>query len=172
VLYLIGGPSRVGKSTLAQRLHEAVGASLVTTDAIVWMLQVAAPQLGVSHGTPTKPIDTLPYVLPFVEAATVYGSRDLILEGDAIGPSTVTELLSRWRGRAVILGASGMTATECRARGGYVSELADDEVDELVRHIRERSAVERAACAELEIRHVDVDDLAVAARDAWSALVG
>lgn len=157
MLYLIGGPSPVGKSTLASGLHEATGASLVATDAIVWMLQVAAPELGVRHGSESKAEDAARFVGPFVEAATVYGTRDLILEGDAIGPATAAELLNTWEdSRAVFLGAEGFSEADVLAGGGYVSTLEPDTVAALLEHIRRRSRLERLACEAIGIPYVDV----------------
>ncbi|WP_314251763.1 hypothetical protein [Streptomyces sp. DSM 40907] len=51
MIYLIGGPPRVGKSTLAWMLLEREGLPGCPTDALVSMLQRAAPEHGVRHGT-------------------------------------------------------------------------------------------------------------------------
>ena len=171
MLYLIGGPSRVGKSTVASRLSEASGASLLTTDAIVWMLQVAAPQLGVRHGSATKPDDARPYLIPFVEAATVDGTRDLILEGDALGPPVVAEFLQRWDGRAVFLGGATFDEADVRAGGGYVSTLSEDGIMALASFIRRRSFVEQIECETLGLPYIDVgEDRGKALADALTVL--
>ncbi|MBB4887207.1 hypothetical protein [Streptomyces netropsis] len=51
MIHLIGGHPRVGKSTLAQMVLERAGIPGCPTDTLVSMLQNAAPQRGVRHGT-------------------------------------------------------------------------------------------------------------------------
>ena len=104
MIFIIGGPCRTGKSTVARRLQEVVGVSPVPTDALVWMLQVAAPQLGVRHGTRSdKPERLFPFLRPFVDAYTAAGDT-LVLEGDAVAPDQVFLLAKDREVRACFLG--------------------------------------------------------------------
>ncbi|MEU3989775.1 hypothetical protein [Streptomyces platensis] len=70
MIYLIGGPPRVGKSTLAWMLLERSGLPGCPTDALVSMLQRAAPEHGVRHGThPDKAVPAQPFLIEFIRAA-------------------------------------------------------------------------------------------------------
>lgn len=49
LLYLVAGPTRTGKSIIAQRFNRATGISTLSTDDLVRMLQTGAPELGILH---------------------------------------------------------------------------------------------------------------------------
>ena len=174
MLYLIGGPTRVGKTTLAERARHQVGASLVPTDALVWMLQVGAPGLGVRHGSPDKAVSLQPFLGPFVEAATVYGARDLILEGDALTPGGCPELLSLGvGGRAVFLGNRAVRPADLVIGGGYAADLQESELDELARAVRTASREIQKQCAEAGLAYFDTgSDREDVLRAALHALMG
>ncbi|MPZ50875.1 MAG: hypothetical protein GEU75_16515 [Dehalococcoidia bacterium] len=48
LVYLLGGPMRSGKSIIAERFNRRTGISVISTDDLVHMLTLAAPQLGIS----------------------------------------------------------------------------------------------------------------------------
>ncbi|MFI1301883.1 hypothetical protein [Streptomyces sioyaensis] len=96
MIYLIGGPPRVGKSTLAWMLLEREGLPGCPTDALVSMLQRAAPEHGVRHGThPDKAVPAQPFLIEFIRAAAeALDDSDpqdgYVVEGDIGTPAAAT----------------------------------------------------------------------------------
>lgn len=174
MLIVVGGPCRVGKSTLAGLLRDALGCSPVPTDALVWMLQKGAPQLGVRHGTDLDKGERLfPFLTPFVEAYTAAG-QTLLLEGDAIGARHVSALAGSIPTRACFLGHVGVQPSDLIHDGGWAARHGPERLRSLARFIGEASQRVREECRELGWPYFDVGepDRPTALRAAREAILG
>ncbi|MEU9604817.1 hypothetical protein [Streptomyces sp. NPDC048057] len=163
MIYLIGGPPRVGKSTLAWMLLERAGLPNVPTDALVSMLQHAAPEHGVRHGDhPDKAVPAQPFLHAFLRAVAdgldpADPTDGYVVEGDVVTPATVAALAAEQiPATAVFLGSTTLTAA-------HLSAAADDwltgspaaEYERTAAWIRERSTALRTQCE--TAGHVFVD---------------
>ena len=146
LLFVIGGPCRTGKSTLARMLHAAVGVPAVPTDALVWMLQVGAPDLGVRHGRLVDKAERLfPFLMPFVDAYTASGAT-LVLEGDAIGPLEASALAHQHNVRACFIGHSGARPEDLTLDDGWAARHSSEQLSSLAHFVAEGSLRLAAEC--------------------------
>jgi len=59
---LIWGPARAGKTTLAKKLHDELGHSIVCTDSLVTAFEGSLPQLEIGHGFKNVAINFAPFI--------------------------------------------------------------------------------------------------------------
>ncbi|MFE5718777.1 hypothetical protein [Streptomyces erythrochromogenes] len=154
MIYLIGGPPRVGKSTLAWMLLEREGLPGCPTDALVSMLQRAAPEHGVRHGThPDKAVFAQPFLIEFIRAvAEALDDSDphdgYVIEGDIVTPVAATTAAGLGIPLAsVFLGNTKLTTEDLRAAPDWLEAADDATYREIAAWVRDRSAVLRDACA-------------------------
>ncbi|MFF1778540.1 hypothetical protein [Streptomyces virginiae] len=154
MIYLIGGPPRVGKSTLAWMMLEREGLPGCPTDALVSMLQRAAPEHGVRHGThPDKAAFAQPFLIEFIRAAAeALDASDpqdgYVVEGDIVTPAaaaTAAELGIPLT--SIFLGNTKLTPENLRAAPEWLEDADDTTYREIAAWVRERSAALREACA-------------------------
>ncbi|MCX5276902.1 hypothetical protein [Streptomyces virginiae] len=153
MIYLIGGPPRVGKSTLAWMLLEREGLPGCPTDALVSMLQGAAPEHGVRHGThPDKAVLAQPFLIEFIRAAAeALDASDpqdgYVVEGDIVTPAAATAAAALGIPlTSVFLGNTKLTPANLRATPDWFADADDTTYREIAAWVRERSAALRAAC--------------------------
>ncbi|WP_328740961.1 ATP-binding protein [Streptomyces erythrochromogenes] len=154
MIYLIGGPPRVGKSTLAWMLLEREGLPGCPTDALVSMLQHAAPEHGVRHGThPDKAVFAQPFLIEFIRAvAEALDDSDphdgYVIEGDIVTPvaaTTAAELGIPLT--SVFLGNTKLSPEHLRAAPDWLEAADDTTYREIAAWVRDRSSALREACA-------------------------
>lgn len=154
MIHLIGGPPRVGKTTLTLILLERAGLPYLPTDTLVTMLQETAPEYGVRHGAhPDKAGPAQPFLLAFLTA--VAASLDpadpadgYTVEGDVITPATATALAAAGIPcTAVFLGNTGLTPALLRAApDDWLAGSPPEAYERTATLVRERSATLRAEC--------------------------
>ncbi|MFD9518398.1 hypothetical protein [Streptomyces sp. NPDC059979] len=154
MIYLIGGPPRVGKSTLAWMLLERAGLPGCPTDVLVSMLERAAPEHGVRHGThPDKAVLAEPFLVEFVRAAAEALDAsdprdDYVVEGDIVTPAAATAAAGLGIPlTAVFLGNTRLTPAHLRAAPDWLEGADDSTYREIAAWVRDRSAALRDACA-------------------------
>lgn len=154
MIYLIGGPPRVGKSTLAWMLLEREGLPGCPTDALVSMLQRAAPEHGVRHGThPDKAVPAQPFLLEFIRAAAeALDDSDpqdgYVVEGDIVTPATATAAAGLGLPlTSVFLGNTKLTPAHLRAAPDWLEGADDTTYREIAAWVRDQSTALREACA-------------------------
>ncbi|MCL2225604.1 MAG: hypothetical protein FWB96_11620 [Defluviitaleaceae bacterium] len=59
---LIWGAARAGKSTLAKRLHDEFGHSIVCTDSIITAFERSMPQVEIGHGFNNVAVNFAPFI--------------------------------------------------------------------------------------------------------------
>ncbi|MEV0374729.1 hypothetical protein AB0I10_33945 [Streptomyces sp. NPDC050636] len=154
MIYLIGGPPRVGKSTLARMLLDRDRIPGCSTDALVSMLQNAAPHHGVRHGThPDKADLAQPFLIEFLRAvADGIGeepepSECYVVEGDIVTPAVVAAAAGFGLPvAAVFLGNTALTADDLRIAPHWLEGADDATYCRTAAWITERSAIVRDAC--------------------------
>ncbi|MBN2081292.1 hypothetical protein JW859_03695 [bacterium] len=97
MLYLIGGPGRAGKTTLARRLTAQHGIAYFSLDYLMMGLYHGAPETGVDPNRPEAAVAPLlwPVVRPLLTAMLENG-EEYCVEGFAIRPAGVAELAQRF----------------------------------------------------------------------------
>lgn len=141
------------------------------------MLQTRAPDLGVVFPIfPDNADAVAPFVAAFVEVQHGWIGQDLAVEGVAVMPRHVEELVraaraeDRWR--AVFLGHEGATAESISIGGGWAADGDASERELWARMAREPSVAIRDECAAIGLPYFDVTgcwDKALA--DALTALL-
>jgi len=94
MLYILGGVSRSGKTTIARRLVVEKAIPFFCTDYLVTALQEGAPVLDVRHGQEfrLKAEKLWPVLKPLMEHQ-INKNRSYLIEGDGILPYYVSELI-------------------------------------------------------------------------------
>jgi hypothetical protein len=98
MLYLLGGPSRAGKSALARRLLREAGIPYFSLDVLMMGVARGWPAVGVDPDTPAEERAAL--LWPVIRAIAVDLLEEeavhptYLLEGDVLLPRTVAELVS------------------------------------------------------------------------------
>ncbi|NLU70518.1 hypothetical protein [Streptomyces sp. HNM0574] len=177
MIWAIGGPPRVGKSTLAGMLLERDGVPGCPTDVWVSMPAQAAPELGVRHGTHAgKAESARPFLLEFLRAAAdgLGEEEPYVVEGDVVTPEVV--LAARESGlpvTAVFLGDTAMTADGLRISPEWLEGADEATYRRTAEWISGRSAALREACAATGQRYVETGHGRTAGLEhAYTALTG
>jgi len=63
---LIWGPARAGKTTLAKKLHDELGHSIVCSDAIIIAFEKSLPQVGIGHSCSDVAINYVPFITHYL----------------------------------------------------------------------------------------------------------
>lgn len=157
MIYLVGGPPRVGKSTLALIALEEAGIPYCSTDMIVGMLEVAAPQLGVRHGFHAEKADSMTSLLTHFVCCADIGNDAYLIEGDVITPA-FAELIAPQLSdmRAVFLGNSMLTLDDLRHTPDWLENSEAAEYEMVQREIVGRSRSLRSECERLGRVYVEM----------------
>ena len=173
MIFIVGGPCRTGKTALGRMLHRALGVSPVPTDALVWMLQVGAPELGVRHGTRFDKAERLfPYLVPFVNAYTA-GDQTLILEGDGVAPEHASTLAESYAVHACFLGHRRALPHDLIMDGGWASDHGPEQLRSLAQFVALASERTAQECLRLGWPYFDVGERGrvAALKEAFETLV-
>ncbi len=167
-VYLVGGPGRVGKSSLAQRLLLSDGIPWLPTDVLRTVLRRVLPELDeLDQGdVPAAAVSELMY--PHLEQAVeVCGeeAEQFLIEGPDIVPAMVARLSAAVPGitvRACFLGNSRFSGNDLASYRGPKPQHEDAsraELEVAAAWIRAESEHYRSECARLVLPYVDVGDL-------------
>jgi hypothetical protein len=167
-VYLVGGPARVGKSSLAQRLLRSDGIAWLPTDVLRTVLRRVLPQLDeLDQGdVPAEAVGEAMY--PHIEQAVEVCSEEaerFLIEGPDIVPSMVGRLLAALPGvtvRACFLGNVGFSGDDLASYRGPKPRhegASRAELDATAAWIRRDSDYYRRECARLGLPYVDVGAL-------------
>lgn len=169
----------MGKSTLAWMLLERDGIPGCPTDALVSMLQRAAPEHGVRHGTHAdKALRAQPFLVEFIRATAesldVSDPADgYVVEGDIVTPAAATIAAGIGAPLAcVFLGNTELTADDLRAAPDWLDGADDAIYEEMAAWVRQRSTALREACAASGHIYVEMNSgYAQGLEEAYSTLV-
>ncbi|MGE0238321.1 MAG: hypothetical protein AB7F09_09915 [Parvibaculaceae bacterium] len=170
MIYLVGGPPRVGKSTLALIALEDAGIPHCSTDMLVGMLETAAPSLGVRHGFHADKATSMSVLLTeFVRCADL-GNEAYLVEGDVVMPAFATAVRSRLSAmRCVFLGNTKLTDDALRRMPDWLAGQDAAGYDDARRRIIRLSESLRDDCTQEGHPYIEMGDgwetgLAAAAR--------
>lgn len=157
MIYLVGGPPRVGKSTLALIALEEAGIPYCSTDMIIGMLEVAAPELGVRHGFHAGKADSMTGLLTHFVCCADIGNDAYLVEGDVVTPAFATLIAPQLSEmRAVFLGNTALTLDDLRHAPDWLEKSQAAEYEMVQREVVERSRRLRTECAELGQAYVEM----------------
>ncbi len=166
MLYLVGGCSRSGKSSLAERMRVRHGVPWFALDALKMGLYRGAPQLGVhpEHDD----LETADRMWPIVQALVenlIFDGRDYLVEGVNLRPDTVAAFIRQSEDpiRACFLGYPELSAeakaAHVAAHAGlpndWLSQMTPDYVARYLGQCQRLSAKLRDDCARLGLAFFD-----------------
>lgn len=157
MIYLVGGPPRVGKSTLALIALEEAGIPYCSTDMIIGMLEVAAPQLGVRHGFHDGKAESMTGLLTHFVCCADIGNDAYLIEGDVVTPAfaeLIAPQLSEMH--AVFLGNSMLTLDDLRHAPDWLENSEPAEYETVQREVVARSLALKSECERLGQVYVEM----------------
>jgi 2-phosphoglycerate kinase len=169
MIYLLGGPMRVGKSLIARRFRERASISVISTDDISRVLRDGAPHLGITYEMPiAKECEAL---WPFIRALiSIRLDRDepLLIEGAGISPRRAAQAQQEFVGgvRACFVGELTvrpqqklrMLRAYSEAHGDWLAGKPSETYKETVRTIRAVSEEYKRDCGVLGIAFFDMGE--------------
>jgi len=169
VLYLVGGPPRVGKSALAQRLLTADGIPWLPTDVLRTVLRRVLPELDAVDQDPVDAARLADVMYPHIEQAAEVCAEEaeqFLIEGFELSPSHPARLQAALAGinvRACFLGHGTFSAADLASYRGpkpqHERQLPAAELREAAAWIRQRSRQLRHQCQVEGQRYIDVGAL-------------
>jgi len=167
-VYLVGGPGRVGKSSLAQRLLLSDGIAWLPTDVLRTVLRRVLPELDELDQGDVSGAAVGELMYPHIEQAVEVCSEEaerFLIEGPDIVPSMVPSLSAALPGiiiRACFLGNVGFSGSDLASYRGPKPQhegASRAELEATAAWIRYESDYYRQECARLVLPYVDVGDL-------------
>jgi hypothetical protein len=161
MIYLIGGPVRVGKSTLAKLVLERNHIASITTDALTNCIgrNLPATRLAGSH-IPQEEWEenAYPFIRRFIKTIQ-YDYPDYLLEGAALSPVVVQRLSQKFPVRAVFVGNSTTNAdilAEHMGNNLWIKSASPEELQHIPTAIITRSHFLERECQKLGYYYVDL----------------
>jgi hypothetical protein len=166
VLYLVGGPPRVGKSALAQQLLKDEGIAWLPTDVIRTVLRCVLPELDSADQDPVDAARLADVMYPHIEKAAEVCAEEaaqFLIEGFELLPSHPARLRAALAGatvRACFLGHRTFSAGDLASYRGpkpqHERQLSPAELGEAAAWIRQHSRQLQHECQAEGQRYIDV----------------
>ncbi|WP_299278334.1 hypothetical protein [uncultured Psychroserpens sp.] len=166
MLYLISGASRSGKTTIAKRIAEQKGISYMSLDWLVMGFTNGIPKYGIHDKL--FPNEIAKRIWSFLKAmleSMIWVDVDYIIEGEAIQPELIAELLKKHPDRLKICFV-GYTSVSVEEKFQYIKDFSTEQNDWLIdksdayikAHIQNmitHSLTIKDACFRYNINYVD-----------------
>ncbi|HEY6596692.1 MAG TPA: hypothetical protein VI011_21705 [Asanoa sp.] len=167
-LLLVGGPGRVGKSSLAHQLLLSEGIPWLSTDVLRTVLRRVLPELDELDQGDVSATAVGDLMYPHLEQALEVCSEEaeqFLVEGPDIVPAMLAQLTAALPAvsiRACFLGNASFSGNDLAGYCGPKPQHAGAsraELDAAASWIRQESGWYRRECARLSLPYVDVGDL-------------
>ncbi len=167
-VYLVGGPARVGKSSLAQRLLLSDGIAWLPTDVLRTVLRRVLPELDELDQGEVSAAAVSELMYPHIEQAVEVCSEEaerFLIDGPDIVPSMVPRLSTALPAitiRACFLGNVAFSGDDLASYRGPKPQhegASRAELEATAAWIRAESGRCRSECARLGLPYVDVGGL-------------
>lgn len=155
MFYLIGGPPRMGKSTLAQQLLDEEKIPYVSSDGLTVMLKPAGQP---SFYSPQKADQFYPYLELFMDRMQTVGPQYTI-EGDAFSPQHVAALSKKHEIKSIFLVMKEIRKADILnflQHDTWASKISSAQLDNLVLRIKRASKDLEEECIKYDIACVDL----------------
>ncbi len=168
ILYLVGGPPRVGKSSLAQRLLDLDRIPWLPTDVLRTVLRRVVPELDAIDQDPVDASLLSELMYPHIEKAAEVcaeeNKRFLIVgfELSAAYPARLGAALHNIKIRACFLGNRSFSTDELAGYQGPKPQhrgATRDELKEAASWIRRRSQQLHEECLNAGVAYIDVGEV-------------
>ncbi len=166
MIYILGGASRSGKTLLARRAVTEKQVPYFPLDAMFGGLASGAPQFGVTWNQAF--IERAEKMWPILKPALGFffnEERDFLIEGDAILPKQIRELMDEGNEiRSCFIGYAELTREEKfihirtyhQNERDWTREIADNELYGYVNEMLEFSKYLKSECATFDIPYFDI----------------
>lgn len=119
MVYFIGGPPRVGKTSLAKLILKRDGIPFMPADAVRDALDKTCPELGIhAAGWEGVPDRLSPYLQQLAKTVT-WQLPEYVIEGDSFFPEHIRRMQETEDVRAVFLGMTEIHLADILAHEGY-----------------------------------------------------
>jgi hypothetical protein len=168
ILYLIGGPPRVGKSSLAQRLLRLDRIPWLPTDVLRTVLHRVLPQLDAIDQDPVDASLLAECMYPHIETAAevcAEESQRFLIEGFEVSASYPARLGAALQGtevRACFLGNRSFSPDDLAGYRGPKPQhhgASWEELGEAATWIRRRSQQLQDECLDAGVAYIDVGEV-------------
>jgi len=167
-LYLVGGPPRVGKSSLAQRLLELDQIPWLPTDVLRTVLRRVLPELDAIDQDPVDAILLSEFMYPHIEQAAEVCAEEnerFLIEGFELSvsyPARLEAALGNSKIRACFLGNRAFSTDDLAGYQGPKPQhrgALREELGEAATWIRKRSQQLYEECLNAKMRYIDVGEV-------------
>jgi hypothetical protein len=178
MIYLVGGPPRVGKSILTQQTASTLAISWISTDVLKTFLGAHIPSVpGIHWNQPATITATAEWFFPALERF-IWAASSMIehylIEGVDFLPTQVAELAKTYPIRCVFLGCSVMTLERFEQfpglSPGYIG-LPADLRQQIIQHVPLHSMMVQREAEQFGYPYIDmVGDFQARLREAATVL--
>ena len=168
ILYLGGGPPRVGKSSLAQRLLKLDRIPWLPTDILRTVLRRVLPELDALDQDPVDAILLSEFMYPHIEQAAEVCAEEnerFLIEGFELSvyyPARLEAALGHSKVRACFLGNRSFSTDDLACYQGPKPQhrgASREELSEAATWIRQRSRLLYEECLNAGITYIDVGEV-------------
>jgi len=167
-LYLVGGPPRVGKSSLAQRLLKLDRIPWLPTDILRTVLRQVLPELDAIDQDPVDASLLSKFMYPHIEQAAEVCAEEnerFLIEGFELSvsyPARLEAALGNSKIRACFLGNRSFSADDLAGYQGPKPQhrgASREELSEAATWIRQRSQQLYEDCLHARMTYIDVGEV-------------
>jgi hypothetical protein len=160
MIYLIGGPVRVGKSRLAKMMLERRAISGISTDVLTSTIGKLWPETRLRGGVPDEEweMNFYPFLKRFIAMVGV-DYDDFVIEGAVISPPVTQRLSEHFGVRPVFVGNTAITLPDLKKYMGtntWLNKVAKPDLVKIPERIAAKSRQIERACIKYDYPYVDL----------------
>lgn len=166
MLYVISGSSRAGKSLIAKKLSEQIGISYFSIDWLIMGFTNGIPEYGIHDMLfPDEIAERSWSFLKAIFENMIWGDVNYIIEGEAILPELIIELLKKYPDKIKVcfLGYTNVAAAQkvkeikefSFEKNDWLIDKPDDYIIDHVKNMIAHSIQIKKSCKEHNLRYFD-----------------